>query len=825
MSRPKATTSRLALMLTSAASLSVLAATGVEAQTASPSSGPPSGAVAQKGDVSQLQEVVVTSSRSGAQSLQNVAMAVSVVNVGLADQAGLGNLSDIAKFTPSLSITEGAPGFNKFDMLGLSTGAYRTSDTSDRSLVAVYLDDTPISIQGQTPDLRVYDLERVEILRGPQGTLYGDSSMAGTVRFITAKPKMASTFGTLEATGADTEHGAGSYSLRGMFNVPLIDDKLALRATFYSGEDGGYIDNIGDRAKKDANLNRSTQARAALRWTPTDKLTVDVSATFEQSHAYGLNTALSGLPAYTDSTNASESTKDSFQLYQVNIDYDAGFANLVSSTSYTWRRIGYVADEGAQSAYFFTNYYGLSLSKTTFPLYNYPSTYSQAVADEIPPQNYLIDNKIHDLMQEFRLVSKNDGPIKWTAGVFFDSQTRHLYQDSPTPGFDTLSYENYFYGPFNTSDGLYNSKSVDAAFNANDIFSGLQNETDSQVALFTDDTWHITNKLDLTAGVRFFDYHEKYYLFESGVYGVINHVPLTLNAKQSSTGVDPRFNASYHIDDNLMVYIEAAKGFRYGGANQPVPVGDSGIAGQCSSNLASYGLSSAPLTFGPDQLWDYTLGEKAKLDNGRLTLNADLYYIDWQSVQTRLLLNCTYFFTENAGAITSKGVEAEANFRVTHDFTISGSVSYNDSRANGNIPTAGAFNGDQSPYSPNWIASVFFLYDRPINDGVLHLQASYQFRSEENTTFDPYSTTVSNGVLVRTGASQTFAIIPPSHNVSASVAYDFGRYEIGVYANNLIDGVKVTNISRATYYAAYQAGDAETVARPRTVGVRMKAKF
>ena len=141
----------------------------------------------------ELGDIVVTANRAGAESLQNIPIAVAVVNVDQITKSGQGNLSDLAKFTPSLSITEGGPGFNKFNMRGLSTGGYVTSDTSDRSLVAVYLDDTPISVQGQTPDLKVYDLERVEVLRGPQGTLYGAGSMAGTVRFVTAKPDRKST--------------------------------------------------------------------------------------------------------------------------------------------------------------------------------------------------------------------------------------------------------------------------------------------------------------------------------------------------------------------------------------------------------------------------------------------------------------------------------------------------------------------------------------------------------------------------------------------------------------------------------------------------------
>ncbi len=798
----------LASVLMSTASLSTLWASGVMAQTAPPA------------DSNKVQEVVVTANRSGAESLQKVAIPISVVNTTLAAQSGLGNLSDLTKFSPSLSIIEGAPGFNQITMLGLTAMPYRTSDTSDRSLVAVYLDDTPISVQGQTPDLRVYDLERVEILRGPQGTLYGDSSMAGTIRYITAKPKSNSTFGTLEATTADTEHGSASYSLRGMFNTPIIEDKLAFRGTFYQGHDGGFIDNIGLRNKQDANSNDSTQARAALRWTPDASLTVDFAATYEHSHAHGLNEVESKLAPYTVATNSPEGTRDDFSLYQLNVDKDIGFADLVSSTSYTWRRIGYNSSTEPTIGYYFANYYGLPNA-----LYNPPASYTPSTNAKIPAEHYGIDNKIHDFTQEVRLVSKDTGSFKWTVGGFYEQQRRNLYQDIPVAGFDTSSYAAAFYQI--ATHKPYNSQTVDGAFQPNDIFSGLQNQKSDQFAVFADGTWHATSKLDLTAGVRYFDYKETYYLYEGGVYGAINHVPLTENASEKATGFNPRFNASYKVDENLLIYAEAAKGFRYGGANQPVPLGTSGVAGRCTANLAAYGLTSAPLTFGPDSLWDYTLGEKAKLANGRITLNADAYYIKWSNVQTRLLLDCSYFFTESAGSIESSGVEVESTFKVTPELTISGSVAYNDSHASGNIPTVGAFDGDQSPYSPNWIASIFAFYDKPVGSGVLHLQASYQFRSEENTTFDPYKTSYNSatGVLSKTGASPGFAIIPESNSVNASAAYAFGRYEIGIYGTNLTNGVKVVNIGRPTYYANYVAGNFDTIARPLTVGVRVKAKF
>ena len=208
-----------------------------------------------------------------------------------------------------------------------------------------------------------------------------------------------------------------------------------------------------------------------------------------------------------------------------------------------------------------------------------------------------------------------------------------------------------------------------------------------------------------------------------------------------------------------------------------------------------------------------------------MTLNASAYYIDWSDVQTRLRLNCSYFFTDNKGKISSKGVELETMFKPTPEFTISFSGSYNDSHANGDIPTVGAFDGDRTPYYPQWTANAQMFYDRPLGTGDIHLQAGYQFQSSQNTTFNNFTTTLTNGKLTATGPSQTFAVIPESHNVSASINYDIGPFEIGVFGNNLANGVDVVNVSRATYYQVYQAGSRITYARPRTIGLRGMVKF
>ncbi|GHH13511.1 TonB-dependent receptor [Sphingomonas glacialis] len=788
-----------------------------------------------------LNDIVVTATRSGAQSLQKVPIAVSVVNVDQITKSGQGNLSDLAKFTPSLVITEGAPGFNKFNLRGLATGGYVTSDTSDRPLVAVYLDDTPISVQGQTPDLKVYDLDRVEVLRGPQGTLFGAGSMAGTVRFVTAKPDARSVFGTAEASGSTTEYGAGSYNVRGMVNIPLIKDELAVRGNIFVGNDGGFIDNIGQHRVDNANSNRSTQGRVAVRWTPTDRLTVDGSFTYENSRAKGLNTGLDGLKPYQYESNGAEGTRDLFKLYTGGFDYDAGFANLIVTGAYTDRKIGFNASPDPQIGYYFANYYAPYTGAGKYPLYAPPARYDHAVTSLIPAENYTINQKLNDFMAEARLVSKNDGPVKWTVGAFYEKQNRHLIQDIPVAGFDTLSYQNAAFGPLATPTGRYDSKTVDGAFSSNDIFSGLQDVHEHQFAAYADGTWHVTDRLDLTAGLRYFNFKENYYLYEGGAFGVLlgkdaqgrtTGITQSIRSTLKSNGVNPRANISYKLNDNVLIYAEAANGFRYGGANQPVPLGTAGLAGRCTTQLNSYGYSAAPGTFGPDKLWNYTIGEKAKFAGGRVTLNASAYYIDWSDVQTRLRLNCSYFFTDNKGKIASKGVELEAAVKATRNVTLNGSFSFNDSTARGDIPTVGAFDGDRTPYSPRVTASAGAFYDTDLGRGSLHLQATYKYISSQQTTFNDFSTTLdptSKKLIVdrasNGGRSQTYAVIPASHNASASIAYDIGNYEFGIFGNNLFDGVKVIDIQRATYYAIYQAGSRVTYARPRTIGVRAKVKF
>src|ERR1700735_232586 len=214
-----------------------------------------------------LQEIVVSATRVGDESVQKIPMAISVVSPAALDSKGLGSISDFVGELPSVNMQSVSPGENTIEMRGLVTSEINPTNSQQRSLVALYLDDSSIGQEGFNPDLHVYDLERVEVIRGPQGTLYGAGSMAGTIRLITKKPDPTAFLGDADLSVSQTQHGGTNTSIRGMVNLPLIDDKLAARLVLYRSDDSGYIDNV-ELGRRDANPAYATQGRLAVRWLP-----------------------------------------------------------------------------------------------------------------------------------------------------------------------------------------------------------------------------------------------------------------------------------------------------------------------------------------------------------------------------------------------------------------------------------------------------------------------------------------------------------------------------------------------------------------------------
>ena len=338
------------------------------------------------------------------------------------------------------------------------------------------------------------------------------------------------------------------------------------------------------------------------------------------------------------------------------------FAHLISSTSYTQRHIA--EDESFEAINENLLTPGMRL-----------------------PASNVNANDIHKFQEELRLVGRPDQPLRWITGAYFERDSQFYPQNLVSPGFDSS------FGA-EIGDPTFNSQTDYGTPAPNTPFYGTINLIERQFALFGEATYSILPQLDMTLGARYFDFRDDFNLFFTGIAGAIAPGnPDVGSGEQSSKGVNPRGVLTYRITDQVMIFGEAARGFRYGGVNEPAPVTF------CATQLAALGLKESPESFGPDHLWSYTLGEKGTFADGRLVMNVDGFYVLWDDVQTIHPLTCGYNYTENAGKIKSRGVELESKVRATSALTLGLSGSFTDAAADGPIPNLSAVDGDRAPSS------------------------------------------------------------------------------------------------------------------------------
>ncbi len=723
-------------------------------------------------DVGRIEEIVVTATRQGQQSIQTVPMSISVISAKELDAKGLAGLSDIGNTLPSVNMQSQSPGVNSIEMRGLVTTSPDITTLEDRSLTSVYLDDVPISVQTANPDLKVFDLERVEVIKGPQGTLYGAGSMAGTIRLISKKPDSHEMSGSADASVSETKHGGTNYSIRGSINLPIKEDVLAVRLNGYRGEDSGYIDNI-QRGVRDANNVLTTQGRVALRFTPTDKLTIDTSAIVAILDTHGNNVTYTDLGAYQTESAAPEGFEDDFKLYNITLDDDLNFAHLVGSVSYLDRN--------------FTDYRSFQFFEQ-----------SVFTGDKQFANTSIQANTIRDATQELRLVSNPDSKIRWTVGAFHEWYHRNYLQVFDDPGFDAWVAENF--GPGLQSVQDYGTPQADESF------YGVIDVIERQTALFGEATYEVLPKLDLTVGARYFDFKQNFNLFFNGFTGAIAPGdPVTRNGVEKASGVNPRIVAAYHLTDSVMLYSQAARGFRYGGVNIPAP------APFCGADLAAAGYKESPPTFGPDHLWNFEVGEKGQFFDNRFRLNVTGFHIDWDDVQTTHPLACGYPFVQNSGKVVSQGLELESKLKVGTALTLSLDGSYTHAVTDGPIPNLDAVDGSRVPFFPKTIVTAGAEYSTPVGDADLRWSADWTYRSNAFTDFNP--------------SSIFYREIPSSTLLNASITYARSRYEVALYGTNLTNNLLISTYGFLKSEFSYQPGDQVYIGRPRTIGVRLHVGF
>jgi iron complex outermembrane receptor protein len=747
-----------------------------------------------------LKEIVVTATRHE-ESLSKVPVSVSAFTQADMDQKGMKDFSDIVRFTPGVSIDQ--TGTNAITIRGISSSA-------GAGTTGIYIDDTPIQMRslGFNPDdtlPKTFDLDRVEVLRGPQGTLFGAGSEGGTVRYILAQPSLSKDSTYVRSEVAYTQYGEPSFEAGIAHGGPIIDGTLGFRASVWYRRDGGWIDRVDPttRAVVDSNANRADTLvlRLAGLWKPSEVISVTPSVFYQNRRERDVSTYW---PAYSNPSsgiyhNANPDqvpVPDRFYLTALKIEADLGRMKLVSNTSLYDRRetTGYEGTVYNLSLYQSIGWpaagFGVSfLDPTQYPLLDTAGVH-------LPPgqTNYRspasILNQQRSITEELRLQS-NDASSRWTwtVGGFLQVSRELSLEQINDPMADSLLMA--IYGA--TVAQLY---TVPLLANG-DAYYNLNIAHDHQLAGFGEVSYGITEKLKLTLGARVATTS-----FDINHYsdGPENFGPLgPLSASQSETPFTPKAGVSYQFNQSHLFYATYAKGFRVGGANAPLP-------SYCGADLIAEGYVSgqAPLTYKSDSTQSYEIGAKDNFNNV-VKLASSVYYIRWNDIQQSVYVsgNCGLQFTDNLGTAVAKGFDLQADAALG-PVTLNAAVGYTSARYVADSKHQLAFSGDAisgqaaingSPgTNPPWNVSVGGQYNLIVADHNSFVRLDYEYTSQ-----NPWP------AALQDPRSRQFTQYPTpiSYYLSSTTFMQFrmgttvGRWQASFFIDNLLNSHTTTNFERS----------------------------
>lgn len=724
-----------------------------------------SGPVAAQSDSESrsIEEIVVTATKRGEQNLQDVPMSITAFSEEQLEIVGADDLLDYLTMVPGLSFRLSSATGSRDDIRGGRRLNLRGIESGPDGIptTAFYLDDAPIPVM----DPKLFDISRVEVLRGPQGTLFGANSMGGTVRLVTNKPKIDQFEYKVDTTFAFMNEGEESIYLNGMLNVPLVDGKAALRAVVFHRTEGGFIDIVEEpesavpavgrtRTAEDVNDEEVNGARIALTWQPVDNLTITPSVFYQKIE-------VDDTPNYEPSVGdllyfdkrVAEVQQNEFTLSNVEISYDFGNMELFSSTAFSDSKLFTVDD------------FGKFLETFALP----PDPFQRGFQD-ISTERF---------SQEIRLSSSAGEKFNWIVGFFYMDEDRLFLQDLPNDGLQwcTVALCGADLLPTDT------------------LFTGVQMNNDERTALFGEITYSPNRAWEITAGVRWFD-NEQTQVIEFD--GFFNGGFSRTEGVSSATELSPKVQVGFHLNDNTMVYGLATKGFRPGGPTNLVP------AAACAADLAALGLSEPLSQFESDTLWNYEAGVKSSFADGRVTLNATAYFIDWTDVQQAVRLGCGFGFVGNVGAAESKGVEIDFAAQPTDNIGFYGSIGYTDAKFTETSAEVGVTAGDKITNTPEITAFLSAQYDFPVADGFQgYVQGSFRY------TDDIIGDTFCCGTPIRPSYSTA--------DLRIGVLRD-DRWEVVLFVKNLTDERGLLTNRLFQPFALNHVA----VIRPRTFGITLR---
>lgn len=770
----------------------------------------PAGAVtaAETDTGAEVQELVVTA-RKRDEQLIDVPFSVAAQSEALMRNRGITNVEELSRTVASFTVQNLGPGQSQVAIRGISAGQIVRDQPGVKEQVGVYLDESVISLSLFTPDLDLFDLNRVEVLRGPQGTLYGSGSLSGTVRYITNQPTTDAFSGTVEATVSKVTGGDVGGNFKGALNIPL-NDMMALRVTAYAEQFPGFIDAVqpGGSVERDVNDGTRRGVRAALLIQPSANLTITPRVIYQKIDVDGFNRVdiynilgneftttrprvqLGGLKQFTQ---LKEKFEDEFFLADLTLQYDVGDLRFTSVSSFTDRDVLVLRDATALTGSITGGSIGL------------------------PQAVYTIDAPLHDttdvqsFTQEVRLASTGDGPFQWVAGAFYSEIDRDYAQDLRVVGFSAAT------GIPTASDRAPTDS----------LYFSVVPYHQKQFAVFGEATFSVSDRLDITGGLRWADYKETRTLTFDGIFA---DKTIEVPGKTKADAFAPRVIVAYEATDDITLNAQVSKGFRLGGINDPLnrPL--------CTpADFATFNGLSTP-SFKNETVWNYEAGVKARLGGGAGSLTLAGFYADIKNLQATIDAgSCSSRIIANVDSARSVGFDAEFAYRISDNFDVAATASYNDAQLTSSLtdaagaPIQGLADGNRLPTVPKFQASFSLGYEREVSDGMeafsnltfQHVGKRFtQISDQEN---NPRSVPLFPNVGAGTANSLIFPLELPSYEiVNLRVGVRGDSWEVAGFINNLGDERAKLSLDRER---GLRARYGFITNAPRTYGATVRKTF
>jgi len=713
-----------------------------------------------------VEEIIVTASKRG-QSLKDFSGSVSIVQGDSLNP--LATLSDVDNLVPGLTVTNLGPRNSAALIIrGLRTDQMGSKDfAGDGGTVATYVDNIPLQGFFVPPTPLLKDLQQIEVLRGPQGTLYGNASVGGLIRYVTAKPDLTKSAVSLEATLSQTAQSDDlNYGSDLILNAPLVDNTLGVRLLLSKETHAGFIDNdyLLTGKKKDINSDEAKQARVSVLWKPVDEFSLSGSYSYQKIDAddrQAANDLVTG-DKYSASSKYLQPLQGELQLSSLDADYDFGWATLTASLN----RYDYNSKTTAdQTDYLLTTY-----GEGYYAEYEDFSAYTRGDVDVIKNSG------------EVRLVSPNDNPLRWLVGVFVSKDDLDVTIADRVPGFAAVFDEK-------RPDDL--------------DYLATQAETLREESIYTEVAYDLLPEWEVAIGARHFRFKDKLgicsLLFPASTEYEGTSYPLScIDDKDSQTGNLGKFSTKYTFSKTQNIYFTIAEGFRRGGANLlPVEVTDN-------------------RSYDPDKVVNYELGTHSDFLDGKVQFSGSLFYMDWKDIQVSAYTEDGDNIIANAGTARTKGIELEGVAQLNDAWNLRLSYAYTDAALTESVVLVSneydeitARSGDRLPGSPKHQWNLGLNYQQMIKTATFSAGVNYAYSSDIATSL--------NSEFADYAQLDSYSMV----NAQANVMWS--NWRVGAFVNNLGNTYAITGKRTTTFYG--DNGQFNYITRPRTVGLSVKYQF